>query len=131
MERGGQVRIRSDSPGSHPRIDRLRVGRRVRAFAEGHDLRRTIAVALLSMASHAASSPASRAELVYFAGGGEAHVPLSSSEGTIRIAVAGRSFEFLEGDFRRIAPDHWPEHEWERRRVAALAGGAESCYAAA
>ncbi|AGA26864.1 Protein of unknown function (DUF1570) [Singulisphaera acidiphila DSM 18658] len=72
-----------------------------------------------------------RADLVYFAKGAEAQVPVTTDGASIRIDIPGRSFEFLKDDFRAIVPGHWPEREWKAREAVALAGGAEARATAA
>ena len=78
-----------------------------------------------------AASSSVRADLVYFAKGGEAQVPLTIEGANVRVDIPGRSFEFLKEDFREIVPGHWPEREWKSREAVALAGGAEARSAAA
>ncbi|WP_254053940.1 DUF1570 domain-containing protein [Singulisphaera sp. GP187] len=72
-----------------------------------------------------------RADLVYFANGAEAQVPVTTEGASVRVDLPGRSFEFLKEDFRAIVPGHWPEREWKAREAVALTGGAEARSAAA
>ncbi|WP_406695833.1 DUF1570 domain-containing protein [Singulisphaera sp. Ch08] len=75
--------------------------------------------------------PSVRADLVYFAKGAEAQVPVTIEGTSVRIDIPGQTFEFLKDDFREIVSGHWPEREWKSREAAALAGGAEARAAAA
>jgi len=71
------------------------------------------------------------AELVYFAKGTEAQVPITSDGPKIRIELPGASFDFAREDIRKIVPGFWPEREWPARESKARAGGVEERAAAA
>ncbi len=79
-----------------------------------------------------ASGPRSgRADLFYFAEGGAVQLHGEAQGEKIFLETPDGILEFLRDDFRTIVPGHWPEDEWEPRRKSALAGGAESRFAAA
>lgn len=71
------------------------------------------------------------ADLVYFARGGEAQVPVQRDGATFKVMIPGRSYTFTKADLRKVVPGFWPEHEWEARKARALAGGADDRFAAA
>ena len=72
-----------------------------------------------------------RAELVYFARGGQVQLPASAEGTTVRLQTPDGPREFPRSDFRKVVPGHWPEGEWDARRRAALAGRVEARSAAA
>jgi hypothetical protein len=72
-----------------------------------------------------------RADLFYFAGGGAVQLHGRARGERILLETPDRTLEFHRDDFRAIVPGHWPEDEWASRRESALAGGAESRFAAA
>ncbi len=79
-----------------------------------------------------ASRPRSaRADLYYFAEGGAVQLHGEAHGVNISLETPDGTLEFLRDDFRAIVPGHWPEDEWGARRESALAGGAESRFAAA
>src|SRR4051794_11664535 len=90
-----------------------------------------VAGAVVTLAGMVWAVPSVRGELLYFAAGGEVQAPATSRESTVKINVAGRSYEFVRSDFRAIVPGSWPGQEWPARRADALAGGVVERYAAA
>jgi hypothetical protein len=91
-------------------------------------------VAVLVVALELLLKPAvltTRAELLYFQGGGRIQVPASIVEGEVRVEAGFGSFRFRESDFRKIVPGHDPEREWPGRRASATAGGSAALIDAA
>lgn len=74
---------------------------------------------------------ASRAELVYFAKGGQAQVAATVEGERVIVNTPAGEFEFLKSDFKSIVPGNWPAREWESRKAAALAGNAQARFEAA
>jgi hypothetical protein len=72
-----------------------------------------------------------RAELVYFARGGQAQLPAEIQGDSVRLETPDGPVAFLARDFRKIVPGYWPGVEWASRRSKAIEGNAEARYAAA
>ncbi len=67
-----------------------------------------------------------RAELVYFAKGGQAQVEARVEGTTVRLRTPAGPKTFDRGDFLAIVPGHDPAAEWPRRREVALRDGSAS-----
>ncbi|WP_161602148.1 DUF1570 domain-containing protein [Tautonia marina] len=85
----------------------------------------SLAIALL-----VAIAPAS-ADLLYFAEGGEARLPVEIEGDIVQVITPDGSIPFQTEDFRAIVPGFWPEHEWPGRRRQAEAGDASDRFRAA
>jgi hypothetical protein len=73
-----------------------------------------------------------RAELLTFNRGGRVQLPAEANrDGTIRLDLPDGPITFSQGDFRKVVPGHWPEHDWPRRSEAARRDGAHARFAAA
>lgn len=94
--------------------------------------RRAVRTGIMSLASAllVAVAPAS-AELLYFAEGGEAQLPVEIEGDVVRVITPDGSIPFQTEDFQAIVPGHWPEHEWPKRREQAEAGEAADRFRAA
>ena len=101
---------------------------RVLTPGKGGTMRRVGMIVLLAGLAPAGSG---RGELVYFSKGGRAQLAATTSGTNVRLETPDGPLEFDRSDFRKVVPGHWPEREWEARRAAAKAGGAEARYAAA
>jgi hypothetical protein len=73
----------------------------------------------------------SRADLIYFRGGGGAQVPAATDGERIILKLPDGDAAFNRDDFRAIVPGLDPAVEWPRRREAARGGGTTARYAAA
>ena len=73
-----------------------------------------------------------RAELVYFAKGGSAQLPLTVDGDMVRLITPDGVRDFARSDFAAILPDADLRREWDaRRRAAEVAGGVEARFASA
>jgi hypothetical protein len=69
-----------------------------------------------------------RAELLYFAKGGQVQAPAQVEAERVKIELPGGIHEFLREDFRKIEPGYSPDREWAGRRRQALAKGFPERY---
>ncbi len=72
-----------------------------------------------------------RADLIYFAKGGEAQLPVTARDNRVLVSMPDGQIELSRENVRKIIPGFWPEAEWPARRGAAAAGGFEARFAAA
>jgi len=79
----------------------------------------------------AALCPDSRADLIYFKGGGAVQAPAVEQDGSIIIEVAGASYAFLPDDLEKREPGFIPEEEWAERQRRAKDAGSPERFAAA
>lgn len=78
-----------------------------------------------------ATCPDSRADLIYFKGGGAIQAPAVDRDGSILIEVAGATYAFSPEDLAKRAPGFIPSEHWEARRARAESAGAAERFAAA
>ena len=72
-----------------------------------------------------------RADLIYFRGGGAIQAPASDRDGSVVIEVGGESYAFSPEDLEKREPGFVPAEEWETRRARAASASASERFAAA
>ncbi|MDB5349073.1 MAG: hypothetical protein JWN86_320 [Planctomycetota bacterium] len=77
------------------------------------------------------SSGRSRADVLHFAEGGEADVPVVIEGSVVVLDAPGESLRFPRTDFTRIEVGFDPRRDWPARRDKAMKGGASERLAAA
>lgn len=78
-----------------------------------------------------AIGPDSRADLIYFKGGGAIQAPAVDRDGQVVVELGGENYAFSPDDLANREPGFIPEEEWEARRARVESAGAAERFAAA
>jgi len=104
--------------------------RLVRNFGALGNLRGPLVSLVLALGTAALDSN-SRADLIYFKGGGAVQAPAVERDGSILIEAGGGTYAFLPEDLEKRQPGFLPKEEWESRRSRAESAGPAERFAAA